>query len=372
MNEITGVLVTEFDNRIGIIEQKVNTTFALKWLVGTDGNTENRTCLKDGPFATTCGDVNMGDFSLPLCEACDTKNEIDDWYRQIVKVTGKHIDPRINGDNIDWAYFGNKLVFIFKRLKNKSIACGTDWKKLAHLVRAFLMFNLSLKMTEKLLHRIDAASFSYLNVPKEFMERNRTNPMNNVACFECIDNLIYDLVKYYTESGDNDEIELYEKMTTVEGFVFRRNEREHNRFFGNDYEKDEYISIEYTKSTEDVGEVYGRILAGRKRIVFNPLRSTFIERLVYDATDEDHQKLRDMGITVGPLLNFPTRALRSETRQLLWDELEGWPNCTEAESDSGNTYEIRYKCSTPTPMHIINVADAVTQLEDMRSPIELL
>ena len=371
VDEITKVLVKEFDNRIGMIEQKVNTTFAMKWLVNNGANAENKTCLSNGPFATTCEDASLGDFSLPECEACDTRREIDTWHRRITSATSTHVDPRIKAENFDWAYFGNKLVCIFKKLKNRVVASSIDWKKMAHLVRAYLMFILSLKMTEKLLLKADAAYFAGLNITVDFMTRNRTDRSNNVACYECIDTLVHDLLKHYTENMDHDDVESYEKMTVMEGYVFRRNEREDNRFPGNDYEKDEYISIEYTKNTADIGKVYGRVLAGRKRIVFNPLRSSFIDNLIYDATDADHQKLRDMGITVGPLLTLPTRALRSETRQFLWDELEYWPPCTEKESKV-NKYEIRYKCSTPTPMHVINIADAVSQLEQMRSPIELL
>ena len=110
MNEVTRIIVNEFDKRIAVIERRVNTTFAMKWLIGDNAHSENKTCLKNGPFATTCDDIGFGDASLPLCEACDTKREIDIWYDQIVKVTGTHIDPRIDGAKIDWAYFGNKLV----------------------------------------------------------------------------------------------------------------------------------------------------------------------------------------------------------------------------------------------------------------------
>ena len=75
---------------------------------------------------------------------------------------------------------------------------------------------------------------------------------------------------------------------------------------------------------------------------------------------------------VGQFTTLPTRSLRNETRQFLWDELSSWPRCTETEGTNVNHTEVRYKCSTPAPIHVIDTADVVTQLTDMRSPIELL
>ena len=94
--------------------------------------------------------------------------------------------------------------------------------------------------------------------------------------------------------------------------------------------------------------------------------------MAFSSTDAEHNRLRSMGIAVGQITNLPTRALRNETRQFLWDELTNWPRCTESEGENVNHTEVRFKCSTPTPMNVIDTADVVTQLFDMRSPIELL
>ena len=279
MNEVTTVLVKEFDARIGEIERMVNLIFSMKWIIIPDNYTSEISCIRNGPFATSCEDTMLGDFTLPICETCDTENEINKWYDQVVKVTGQHIDPRIEGADINWPYFGNRLVMIFERLKNKPIAKNTDWRKMAHLVRAYLMYELSIKMTEKMLHKIDFDSFGYLDCVNELMGRNRQEESKNIKNYKHMDALIEGLFNHLVEAGHLDDLRFFKKMTTVEGFVFRRNEREDNRFVGADYEKDEYISIEYTKKTEDVGEVYGRFLAGRKRVLFDPLGSELIEQV---------------------------------------------------------------------------------------------
>ena len=114
------------------------------------------------------------------------------------------------------------------------------------------------------------------------------------------------------------------------------------------------------------------MLSGRKRIVYNPLRSPFIDALAWEVPDMAFTRLRSLGIAVGQEMAFPTRMFRSQTRKFLWDDIEDWPACEDDESNHVNDSEVRYKCTVPAPMQIIDTADAVTQLEEMRSPLELL
>ena len=372
MKEITNELVTEFDARIVEIEKKVNLVFSMKWIVLSDKGSPEQSCLGSGPFATTCEETTLGDFALPICEICDTRGEIDKWYKLVVNSTGTHVDPRIDGENFCWARLGNRLVFFFEQLKKPLVLQSTDWRKLAHLVRAHLMYILSLNMTEKVIKKIEPTHYENLEVVKELMKRNRIESSKNVTCYDCIDNLIEDLMKYLSENDYIFDNENFFKMTIVEGLPFRRNEMEDDRFFGHDYEKDDYICFNYAKRTRDIGEAHGRMLAVRKRILFNPLCSSLVENFVFDVPDVDYQRVRMMGLAIGQTMNLPTRNLKNERRKHLWEELEYWPNCSEAEGTGVNHTEVRFKCTTPTPMHEISKADAVTQLSDMRSPIELL
>ena len=178
-------------------------------------------------------------------------------------------------------------------------------------------------------------------------------------------------MKFLVEMGYIEDTDLFYKMTTVEGVTFRRNEREDNRFCGQDYEKDDYICFNYVNKTRDVGEIHGRLLAGRKKILFNPLCSKLIDEFVFDTPESSYQRIRSMGLNVGQTVNIPTRTITNDTRKFLWEELEYWPECTEQER-SDVSHRLRYKCTTPTPVHVINTADAVSQLNEMKSPIELL
>ena len=372
ISHITTHLMEIFDDNIDAIEKTVNMVFAMKWIIQSEESTTEVSCAGSGPFAATCQEPVMGEPRYLFCESCETKAEIDKWHNLIVKVTGKHVDPRIPGTSMDWAYFGNRLNYVFDQLKDKNIARQTDWRKVAHLVRAVLMYNLSMKMTQKLLHEIDSQSFSCLDVIEEVMGRNRTDSSRNMRNFEQVGQRVADLLKHLTENDHVDDLEHFKQMTTVEGFLHPRNEREDFRYFGRDYEKDEYIALFYKKETESAGTVYGRMLAGRRRILFNPLRSAFVEDLQGEVPEAVYARLRMMGIQVGQPLVFPTRALRSETRQQLWDVIEGWPKCTEIEGKNVLDSEVRYKCTVPAELMIIDTADAITQLTDMRSPLELL
>ena len=372
MEHLTNQLVTQFDERIGEIERKVNMVYAMQWIIISGENVPERSCVGEGPFATDCWGATLGDPSAPICEVCYTKEEIEKWYRAVTEVTGTHVDPRIKGRTIDWPFFGNKMVSIFQLLRNKEVASVVDWRKVAHLTRAILMYILSIKMTQTILHDVDAEHFSHLGAVEELMARNRTAASKNVKSHDQIDKAITDLLKHLTEEDQADDIELFQNMTSTQGILFRRNEREDYQYYGRDYEHDEYICINYLKKTNDIGEVHGRMLAGRKEIIFNPLKSPFVESLSCDSSDSVFSRLKMLGLAVGQTVTFPTRRLRNEHRRLLWDELEKWPACTESEGTRVNFTEVRYKCTVPAVMQVINTADAVTQLNEMRSPIELL
>ena len=372
MNELSQKVVTEFDRRITDIEKTANKVLAMQWLPREDEPVLTQSCLQDSSSVLTCSDMGMGDANLRLCELCEVRDDILRLHELAVKTTGDHVDPRLNAKAICWPHFGNRLKWIFKQLKNKVIAGKVDWKKISHITRAFMMHNLSITLTEVMLKTADEEAFGYIDFVPELMARNRYDPLNNVSDAKDISNMVDELLNHLVPENYADELQMFNNMTLVEGLRFRRNEREDHRYFGLDYECDEYIGLHDTHRTPYTGETYGRFVAGRKRVLFNPLNSGFIEQIIHETTDRDFQRLANMGVTVGQTIDFPTRRIRSQRRCMYWDILEGWPACDHTEGREVNHTETRYKCSIPAPMCLINQADLVTIMNEIGSPIELI
>ena len=372
MNEIAQKVIGTFDRKIVDIEKTVNKVFAFKWLPMLDDIQQGQTCLQDSTSVVTCSEKALGDFTIPNCEFCDAKEEVDKLYELAVKTTGDHVDPRLDEKSICWPYFGNRVKKILENLKDRSIARLADWKKIAHVTRAALMHNLSITLTEVMLKAADEETFGYINFLPELMARNRFQSECNVRDEEDIPKLIDDLMVHLVPDDYTDELELFRNMTVIEGIVFRRNEREDHRYTGVDYEKDDYVGFQYTHRTIHADEVYGRVAAGRKRILFNPLNSKFLDQLIYETADRDFQRVANLGLNVGRTINFPTRHLRSERRCMYWDILEEWPDCDHTEGREVNHTETKYKCSVPAPMCLINHADTITTMNEIGSPIEFV
>lgn len=372
MDDIAQKMILDFDRKIVDIEKLVNKVYAFQWLPKSDDIPQGQSCLQDSPSVMTCTFMALGDFQIPTCEICDAKLAIDRLYDQAVKTTGDHVDPRLDEKSICWPHFGNKLKDILERVKNKAIARVADWKKIAHVTRTLLMHNLSILLTEIMLKSADAETFGHIDFLPELMARNRIEPMKNVQNSAEISKIIHDLMIHLMPEGYTDELALFDSMTTVEGVLYRRNEREDHRYNGVDYEKDDYVGLQYTYRTPFAGEVYGRVAAGRKTILFNPLNSGFIEQLIYENSERDCQRLATLGVNVGQTITFPTRHLRSERRSMYWDVLQGWPDCDHTEDQQVNDTETRYKCSVPAPLCLINQGDVITTMNEIGSPIEFV
>ena len=234
------------------------------------------------------------------------------------------------------------------------------------------MHNLTILLTEMMLKSADAETFGNTNFVSELMGRNRMESSMNVRDNEDIPQVINDLMVHLMPEDYTDELALFNSMTSIEGVLYRRNEREDHRYNGVDYEKDDYIGIQYTYRTPHAGEVYGRVAAGRKAILFNPLNSGFIEQLIYENTERDCQRLTMLGVNVGQTITFPTRHIRSERRSMYWDVLREWPDCDHTEGHQVNHTETRYKCSVPSPLCLINQGDVITIMNEIGSPIEFV
>ena len=372
MNGITQKVINEFDRRIGDIEKLVNKVLSFQWLPKIEDSMQVQSCVRGGSSAQTCVEMGLGDYNLPLCDFCENGREINLLHDMTIKTTGDHVDPRIDEKRISWPTFGNRLKRVYTQLKNKAVARVTDWKKVAHITRAFVMHNLTISLTEIMLKSADEETFGYIDFVPELMARNRYDDSNNVLDDQDIPKMVDDLLKHLLTDGHTDELELFANMTITEGILFRRNEREDHRYFGQDYERDEYVALHYVSRTPHAGEVYGRFTATRKRVVFNPLRSGFIDALIYETTDADYQRLANLGVNVGQRITFPTRRIRSERRAMLWDIKEGWPECDHTEGREVNDTEARFKCSVPAPLCLINQADVITTMNEIGSPIEFI
>ena len=182
---------------------------------------------------------------------------------------------------------------------------------------------------------------------------------------------IGELTQGYLLPDNIHEAEHFDEMTTVTGLEFQRNEMEDTRYWGAE-EHNEYLVFNYENKTETVGTVSGRMLAGKKKIVLNPLVSKFVDNLPADASESDFNRLTEMGIHVGRTIHFPTRRMKSETRIHLWNMLSFWPECTASEDDSVNHTEVRYRCSVPEPIRFRTVLDSPVNKCSYIPPIELI
>ena len=143
--------VRHFDEEIQTIEKAANKIFSCRWILFRGSIQHEQSCLKDSLAAASCEDFTLGDYNLPTCDFCVVRVEIDTWYKQLTKTVGTHADPRLPLKDINWTYFGKRVSFIFRRLMDKNIARNVDWTKFAFIVRAYLLYLLSVKLTQDLL-----------------------------------------------------------------------------------------------------------------------------------------------------------------------------------------------------------------------------
>ena len=146
--------IRDFDGEIEAIEKASNKIFSCRWILLKNTTCPDQSCLQNSFAATSCEDFALGDYNLPTCNFCVVKVEIDTWYKQLTKTVGTHADPRLPLRNINWNLFSKRISFIFKSIKDKDIARNTDWTKLAFITRAYLMYLLSVKLTQDLLRTV--------------------------------------------------------------------------------------------------------------------------------------------------------------------------------------------------------------------------
>ena len=140
-------------------------------------------------------------------------------------------------------------------------------------------------------------------------------------------------------------------MTKMLGESLNGNELENTRYWGQD-ENDEYHCFEYSHNSQALGVVRGVLFSGRKRIVFDPLTSKWIGQLMYDTPEIEFKRIAELGIKVGQSHRFPTRRIRSEHREKLWDKLTLWPDCSDTEGNNICTLDRKLRCTVPEPMTV--------------------
>ena len=371
---ITGRIVTELDAGVRLIEKVSNKVLAAKWTIQNEAASSEQTCLNQSLLSATCWDMELGDANIPACELCSLTHGIDNWFATVKRAVGDQRDPRLPGEDIDWPVFGKDLTVYIHKLKNRNMAQKVDWKKVAYLFRAFMMYALSVKLTESLAKQLHHAYYRNVNLMQELMDRygGYKPPEYTDINFDNMKDKVEDLFNALVLKDFEDDRQIFDDMTKVEGIRFQRNEMEDDIHYGQE-EFDEYVTFHYKNYTAHVGTMYGRLVASKKKIVFNPLASAFVDKLLYEVSDAELRRLQQLGITVGQTINFPTRRIRNETRRFLWNVLTDWPSCTRAEGDRVNFTQTRYRSTTPVPAITIDQSDLATSYhEDVKTQVEML
>lgn len=374
IRSITDELVTELDNGIRVIENVANKTLSAKWIIHAESTHSGQSCLQQSLISASCWDMELGDANIPACETCRITHDIDHWYNSIKAAIGTQRDPRIPGKDINWVVFGKVLSVWFHTLKNKDLAQKVDWKKFAYLVRAFLMYALSVKLTERLAKLLDSSHYQNVDLMKELLDRyGGYKPMEySDINFDTVGDKVEGLFDALMIGIGTDDRHIFNNMTKVEGIRFQRNEMEDYRHYGQE-EFDEYVAFHYKNYTEKVGTMFGRLIATRKKVVFNPTASPFVDKMIYEIPEAEIRRLPLLGISVGQNIIFPTRRIRNENRRFLWNILEDWPPCTDAEGDQITQSEVRFKSTTPLPVITIDQSDLVTSYhEKIDTQVEML
>ena len=375
-NEVAGEIVHTFDTEIRKVEKTANKIFSLQWVILQDEQPGFAiSCLNENPASgSTCDVVGLGDYNIPFCKLCTIRSNIDAWYKKLTKIVGNHNDPRLPHEKVEWPYLGNRLNFIFKKLEEKHLARTVEWKKLAFIIRCFLTYCLGLKLTQKLLLKVDPVHYANLDLVEELMSRHRGDHLYYGANFENIIEKVNELTKALIGPERTDEEEIFDAMTRIEGVHCQRTELEDWRYVG-EGEHDEYLALHYENQSKEIGTVYGRMLMGRKQILLDPLVSKFSESLLFETTEKDYDRLARLGLTIGHTYTIPSRRFRSNHREKLWEHIEDWPPCKRDEGERVHWSEVRLKPSVPFPVQMIDHADAATALmlgDEFISLVEIL
>lgn len=372
VNLVTDKLVAQLDKDIKAIEKCSNKTMAAKWIVYKDSGNPEQTCVHLSLSSASCWDMELGDAGVPSCDFCWLASEIDCWYEKMRRTVGNQRDPRIDGPSLNWPRLGMDLGNYFIKLRDRKVAQRTDWKKLAYLVRGFLMYASTVRLTEMLVKQL-TDHFDGIDLMQQIMDRFGGHKFENYfdVNFDSIVKGVNDLFDKLVDPSLEDYRNVFDQMTRIEGINFNRNDFDDWRHYGQE-EFDEYIALHYVNLTEHVGTVFGRLVSTRKNIVFNPIASPFIDNLVYETTDVEMQRLAKLGINVGQKVILPTRRLRNENRLFLWNLLEDWPPCTATEGDRVNHTSVRFRCTTPLPMVTIDQEDITASQNKIKIQVEMI
>ena len=371
---ITDKIVTELDVGIRVIETVSNKVFAAKWIVFNEPTATEQTCLNQSLLSTTCWDAELSDATMPTCGPCELAHGINGWYDRVKKAIGTQRDPRLTGEDIEWSIFAKDLSVYLQKLKNQNLAQKVDWKKLAYLVRAFMIYALSVKLTELLAKQLDRTYYANVDLMKELIDRySGYKPAEySDINFDNIGEKVEALYNALVLENFTDDRPIFDDMTKIEGIRFQTKEMEDDRLYGRE-EFDEFVAFHYKNYTAQVGTMFGRLVATKKKIVFNPLASDFVDKLIYDVSEAELRRLSSLGLSIGQTIQFPTRRIRNENRRFLWNILADWPPCTRTEGDQVLFTELRYRSTTPLPAITIDQSDLVTSYhEDIKTQVEML
>ena len=332
-------LVQNFDNEIVTLEEKANKLSAYKWAVIPKTDASDA-CFSGRSFMITCEEIERCDYMLDACAYCEVQKILDECYN-VIRITSLHQDPRLNPRAINWNQIGAKIDSVFE--KAPGAADKLDWRKFAVVARGYMLYVLSVLLTEEMLRDMDADRFHETDLMRGYSDgqydKNRLKEVQNK-----IDELLLKI----TAAGHSDDSTRFDQMTKTLGESPSGNELECTRYWGRG-ENEEYHCFEYQNQTATLGTFNGFLFTGRKRIVFDPLVSDFVSQLQYDALERDYQRIADLGVTVGNIHRFPTRRIRSENRINLWNEFARWPDCTDSESQKVCRLDQKFRCTVPEP-----------------------
>ena len=332
--------VEDFDTEITRIEEKANKLSAYKWAIYSK-NENTDTCFAERSLSVNCEEIERCDYMLNACTFCNVQKMLDECYGRI-KTTNFHQDPRLNPKAIDWNFLGGKIDEIFE--KATQTAVKLDWRKFAMVIRGYMLYLLSIILTERMLKRLHEDRFLDTDLINLYSSgRFDKERLQNI--FDKIDHLLEDL----TMNGHSDDSDRFDQMTKMLGESPLGNELECTRYWGKG-ENDEYHCFEYENRTKSMGTVYGYLFTGCKRIVFDPLASEFVSQLIYDTPEREYQRIASLGVIVGNPHRFPTRRIRTKNRKNLWEEFSKWPDCTDTESNRICRLDQKFRCTVPEPL----------------------
>ena len=363
LRAISNNIVQHFDNRIRRIESTVNMVESGKWIILRSESHSDASCLNQSRI--TCHDAWLADSNLPSCDVCYFSREIKNWNDRAKELILKRSDPRLCQNKMEWRRLVERFGLIWVKLEEKEIVSTMNWPALANITRTLCMFLLTLELNEIILRGINNDKYESFDL-LALMTGNHYHNGQLTIVMDNIDRRFDQLFKLDPDTDDS--VDAWKGMTQVLGLNFSRNELDVARYWGNS-EEDEYIQFEYTSRTRSNGTIFGRLLAGRKRFLFNPLLSDVIDTLLQtEKIERVVHRLREMGVQAGQNIIIPTRKIHSKDRTPLWNRLSDWPECTSFEKTERCAILFGLRGTVPSPFvllldHLMGNQSAVSPIE---------